>query len=227
MRVATQCLVFGFALVLAFATVGTISIAQYDNGVALRNAPEDGGPRRWQVVGELTVTDRPSIDADVIGILPDGAIVSNRGCKTIAGQTWCEIRPLRERMQGFAQAKLLRPAQGPDGVVPLGLDDSKRRARARDFDSRGKIPCAQVQGQVMGICNAATALGGGGDATVVVTFANGFARELYFVHGEFMRANATMSGVGTDLDWRLENGTYFIRVDDQRFELPESLAWTD
>ncbi|MEM7635371.1 MAG: hypothetical protein AAF299_12470, partial [Pseudomonadota bacterium] len=59
----------------------------------------------------------------------------------------------------------------------------------------------------------------------VVTFPNGFARNLYFVHGEFVRASATMSGVGTDMDWRLQNGRYFIRVDDQRYELPTTLIF--
>jgi hypothetical protein len=33
-----------------------------------------------------------------------------------------------------------------------------------------------------------------------------------------------MSGVGTDTDWSLAAGMYSIRVDDQRFELPEALV---
>jgi len=34
-----------------------------------------------------------------------------------------------------------------------------------------------------------------------------------------------MSGVGTDTEWHLSDGIYFIRVDDQRFELPEALVF--
>ena len=107
----------------------------------------------------------------------------------------------------------------------MGTDDSKRRAGKGDFDTKGEIPCAQERGQPMGRCRAAVARSGGGDATVVVTFPNGFARRLYFVHGEFVRASATMSGVGTDADWRLENELHFVRVDDQRYELPDAMVF--
>jgi len=109
----------------------------------------------------------------------------------------------------------------------MGLDDSKRRARNRDFDATGEIPCAQEQGQALGKCRVAVARSDGGDATAVVTFPNGFARGHYFVHGEFVAASATMSGVGTDTDWRLESGLHYIRVDDQRYELPDALVFGD
>jgi len=36
-----------------------------------------------------------------------------------------------------------------------------------------------------------------------------------------------MSGVGTDTEWRLEDGVYFIRVDDQRFEMSKALVFGD
>ncbi|MCV6591872.1 MAG: hypothetical protein OIF48_02895, partial [Silicimonas sp.] len=91
----------------------------------------------------------------------------------------------------------------------------------RDFDDETRIRCAQEQGQSLGHCNAFVARSGGGDATVEVRFANGFARQLYFTHGAFIRASATMSGVGTDTDWRLEGALYRIRVDDQRFEIAQ------
>ncbi len=56
-----------------------------------------------------------------------------------------------------------------------------------------------------------------------VQFANGFRRDLTFAQGMFIRGNATMSGVGTDTDWILEDGTHIIRVDDQRYLLPDAL----
>jgi hypothetical protein len=34
-----------------------------------------------------------------------------------------------------------------------------------------------------------------------------------------------MSGVGTDTDWSMAAGVFIIRVDDQRFELPEALVF--
>ncbi len=48
-----------------------------------------------------------------------------------------------------------------------------------------------------------------------------------FSDGDFLRGNATMSGVGTDTDWQLSRGLYHVRVDDQRFEIPEALVTGD
>ncbi|MEP4365087.1 MAG: hypothetical protein ABJQ53_17100 [Roseibium sp.] len=154
-----------------------------------------------------------------------GAILSNMGCAPAADKLWCKVRPLESREKGYALAEFLVPAKGPDGIIPMGVDDSKHRAVKRKFDAKGRISCAQEQGQTMGKCRVAIARGVGGDATAVVTFLNGFSRKLTFVHGEFMKANSTMSGSGTDTDWSLTDGLHSIRVDDQRYELPDSLIF--
>ncbi|KMW58007.1 hypothetical protein AIOL_002976 [Candidatus Rhodobacter oscarellae] len=144
----------------------------------------------------------------------------NHGCEATTGEAWCQVTPLHGGAKGYVLASSVSPAIGPDGVLPTGVDTSKRRAKSRDFDARSSFPCAQEQGQQMGECAGAVARGGGGDATVVATFPNGFSRLLYFTHGAFMRGNATMSGVGIDTDWSLQDGAYQIRVDDQRFAIP-------
>ena len=187
-------------------------------------APEEGGPRRWQVVarGGLDMRDAPAGDAPVLRTLAQGAILSNLGCERAGGRVWCEVRPLRSRSRGFAAAEDLRAARGPDGTVPMGTDDSLLRARAGDFDASGTIPCAQIRGQPMGECSFGVARGGGGDATVVVTFSNGFRRMLFFSHGEFISGDATMSGTGRDTDWQRDGDRHIIRVDDQRYELPDT-----
>ncbi|MEM7635930.1 MAG: hypothetical protein AAF299_15300 [Pseudomonadota bacterium] len=226
MRVAGHVVFVGAAVFLVAVTADTTLTAQINPGSELRKAPQEGGPRRWKIVGgDITLKSAPSPDADDVGAFANAAIVNNLGCMEVADQVWCKVRPFRGGTAGFARAAQLQPAQGPDGVMPMGVDDSRRRARVRDFDSKGKVACAQEHGQAMGTCLAGVARSGGGDATVVVTFPNGFARNLYFVHGEFVRASATMSGVGTDMDWRLQNRRYFIRVDDQRYELPTTLIF--
>lgn len=98
-----------------------------------------------------------------------------------------------------------------------------QRARSGDFDASDKVACAQEVGEALGTCSAGVARDGGG-AAVVVTFGNGFKRLLTFEDGAFLRGNTTMSGVGTDTDWTLEDGVYRIRVDDQRFDIPETLV---
>jgi hypothetical protein len=101
--------------------------------------------------------------------------------------------------------------------------EAGKRARAGAFDAAAEIRCAQEVGQALGTCRAEVARAGG-CAAVVVTFANGFSRTLYFEGGAFRRGNATMSGVGTDTDWRLSEEIHRIRVDDQRFEIPAALV---
>jgi len=105
--------------------------------------------------------------------------------------------------------------------------EATERARAGSFDVRGEVACAQEVGQTMGTCTAAVARVGNSAAAVVVTFPNGFARTLIFEDRIFVRGNPTMSGVGTDTDWRVSDGTHLVRVDDQRFELPEGLVFTE
>jgi len=108
----------------------------------------------------------------------------------------------------------------------LALADVKsatKRAKAGQFDATTEMQCAQEVGEALKPCDAAVARHGG-SAAVVVTFPNGFKRTLMFESGAFLRGNTTMSGVGTDTEWTLTDGTYRIRVDDQQFELPEAFV---
>ena len=112
------------------------------------------------------------------------------------------------------------------GTAGADVSTAAERAKSGEFDATGEVRCAQEVGQSLGTCGAMVARAGG-SASVVVTFPNGFSRTLTFSDREFLRGNATMSGVGTDTDWRLSDGMYHVRVDDQRFELPETLVFGD
>ncbi|MCG8692991.1 MAG: hypothetical protein MI806_17455, partial [Minwuiales bacterium] len=89
-------------------------------------APEDGGPRRWQVSARdgIEMQASPAPDARAIAKLADGAILANLGCAPAGGRVWCKVRPLRGRARGYVMADFLGPARGPDGTVPMGADDS-------------------------------------------------------------------------------------------------------
>ena len=182
---------------------------------------DKGGPRRWQITAAdgLSLRENPAADARVLATLAKGAVVSNLGCEPAGGQIWCRVQPLRKRLRGYVTAAALQPARGPDGTVPMGPDTSGKRARKGDFDATGTLRCAQIKGQPLGTCRFGVARSTGGDATVVVTFSNGFKRTLMFAHGLFIRGNTTMSGVGYDTDWRVTGDLHVVRVDDQRFEL--------
>ena len=208
------------AVLLAGPTGGT---AQSASESTLLKSPKDGGPRRWDVVQTLELRSAASHDADVIARFETGTILHNKGCTDPDGQVWCQVSVLVGNTKGFAPLADLKPAIGPDGKSPFGPDQSRNRARKRDFDATARVACAQERGQTLGTCTAGVSRSDGGDATMAVTFPNGFVRSLYFVHGQFVRASATMSGVGTDIDWQLDAGVYELRVDDQRFEFPVDL----
>lgn len=213
------------AVIVCVTTAGfsTVSNAQTEWQVESLSVPEDGGARRLEVTVKEAVLYRDSSEkSDQLAVLPQSVVLSNLGCAEVAGQVWCRVAERGRARVGYVAASHVAPATGPDGIVPMGIDDSKRRARKRDFDDTREIACAQNVGESLGRCTASVARSGGGDATVIATFSNSFTRELYFTHGEFMRGNSTMSGVGTDTEWQLESGTYAIRVDDQRFEIPQS-----
>ena len=112
------------------------------------------------------------------------------------------------------------------GIAAGDVATANQRAKSGAFDGSGNVRCAQEVGQSFGTCSANVARAD--DAvSVIVTFPNGFARRLMFLNKEFLRGNATMSGVGTDMDWRLSGGVYHVRVDDQRFEVPYALVIGD
>ncbi|WP_152449282.1 hypothetical protein [Roseivivax sp. THAF40] len=107
----------------------------------------------------------------------------------------------------------------------MSAETTAARATSGDFDAEGPIDCVQRDGLPMGRCIARVARAPGGEATIVITFENSFTRTLFFEDSAFLRANTTMSGVGTDTDWRIEEGLHNIRVDDQRFVLPDVLIF--
>lgn len=188
-------------------------------------SPQDGGVRRWQVRQGDGASFVPAPGQTGGRKMAAGAVMTQFGCTDEAGDLWCAVRPLGGTERGYMRAGELEPVAGPDGHVARGLDDSGTRAKRKRFDASGQIPCAQEQGQALGLCDVGVARSTGGDATAAVTFANGFTRYLSFAHGRFIRASATMSGAGRDTDWQVTGGVHRIRVDDQRFEIAHALLF--
>jgi hypothetical protein len=215
-------------LAIIMSVTGAAQSQQHASTIAegLFAAPVDGGLRRWQVATSrgFTLFDAPQGRELTAAHIEASSILRSFGCIESKKEIWCEVSPLHGGRRGFVLAEKLMAVTGPDGVVARGVDDSARRAKQKRYDATAKIQCAQEQGQELGICSVGVARSDGGDATVSATFRNGFSRHLFFAHGEFIRANSTMSGVGTDTEWHVENGVYVIRIDDQRYVVPESLV---
>lgn len=113
-----------------------------------------------------------------------------------------------------AEAEEAKPDPASIAPAPEEADKPKKTER---------IACAQEQGEAMGKCAYRAERDSKGRITVTAIFPNGFKRMLFFEEGKFLKASATMSGVGTDTDWRIADGLHMIRVDDQRYEIPDVL----
>jgi hypothetical protein len=107
-----------------------------------------------------------------------------------------------------------------------GFAEQKDESLA-DTDTPTSIACAQERGEPLAQCSYSIKRDETGKTTVTVVFANGFKRRLFFKDGKFVKASVTMSGVGTDTDWSLKDGRHMIRVDGQRYEVPDTLIAGD
>jgi hypothetical protein len=190
-------------------------------------APAEGGPRHWLVAARGTVNLRegPSAGAAVAARLSGGDILSNLGCQPGEGRTWCYVQPWRGGPVGYVAAELLQPATNPTGGVAVGENDSPLRAGRGAFDATGEVPCAQAAGQPTRACAFGVARAGGGDATLVVTRPDGSMRALFFVRGEFLGADASEAGGGFDAAATREADLFLIRVDAERYDVPDAVVF--
>ena len=114
-------------------------------------------------------------------------------------------------------------------AISLGASEAvaeqhdKSPAHLAEDKAPNSIPCAQETGEALGECTYRVERHKNGKTMVTVAFPNGFKRGLFFKDGKFLKGSMTMSGVGTDTDWSLKDGTHIIRVDDQRYEVPNTL----
>lgn len=187
-------------------------------------APEDGGPRHWQVTGvssALNLREAPSTSARAIASYAPGTVLDNLGCRQAGGRVWCDVQELGGGPRGYVAAEFLTPAISPDGTPAMGPDDSALRAGQGDFDATGQVPCAQWLGQPMGQCDFGVARAGGGAATVVVTRPDGRPRAIFFANGVAIGAGTSEADPGAFSAER-ESDLNLIRVGDERYEIPDA-----
>jgi len=101
------------------------------------------------------------------------------------------------------------------------------RAGAGHFNATGQIPCAQYKGQPMGQCDFGVTRAGGGTATVTVTLPDGRKRAIFFNKGKAISADTSQADGYPKISSNKESDLYFIRVGDERFEIPEVVIFGD
>jgi hypothetical protein len=218
------------ALVLLYAQVATVHAGadQFSGKSAAADvpaAPEDGGPRNWQVTGvsdALNYREQPTTASKIINTYPAGTILDNLGCLRADGRIWYDVQQLGGGPRGYVAAEFLAPAVSPDGSVATGPDNSAYRAVKSDFDATGQIPCAQYRGQPMKKCEFGVARAGGGYATVVIKKPDGRTRAICFRMGKPIGADTSETDGYSDFRATEENDLHLIRLGNERYEIPDA-----
>ena len=187
-------------------------------------APEDGGPRNWEVSRGLNLREQPSTTARIVTRYAPGTILDNLGCQLADGRVWCDVQQLGGGPRGYVSAELLKPAVSPDGSVATGPDDSALRAGQGKFDATGNVPCAQDAGQPMGQCEFGVARAGGGYATVVIKKPDGHTRAIFFRMGKPIGADTSQAEGYPEFSAAKESDLNLIRVGNERYEIPDAVV---
>lgn len=195
-------------------------------GAGIPSAPEDGGPRNWEVTGissRLNLREQPSTSSRVVTSYTPGTILNNLGCQHTEGKYWCDVQKIEGGPRGYVAAEFLKPAISPDGSASTGPDDSALRAGQGKFDATGKIPCAQYSGQPMMQCEFGVARAGGGYSTVVVNKPDGRTRAIFFRMGKPIGSDTSEADGYAELSSSKEKDLNFIRIGNERYEIPDAV----
>lgn len=187
-------------------------------------APENGGPRNWEVTQMLNLREQPSSSARILARYKPGTILDNLGCQRAQDRAWCDVQQLGGGARGYVAAAYLRPAISPDGSAAVGPDDSSLRAGQGKFDATGPLPCAFAAGQPMGQCEFGVARAGGGYATVVVKKPDGRTRAIFFSMGRPIGADVAESEGRKDFRATKQGDLHRIQVGNERYEVPDAVV---
>lgn len=201
---------------------GLMTLSRDDVAAVFAPRPEDTGLLPTHAGRDRPAGDPPYLSAfgvSDIGIFADrdtasaelareysGTVLRNLGCEG----DWCQVEAVSGAYTGWADASVLEAA------------GSALRAGQDIFDATGFVPCAKGTGAPMGQCPFGVARDGGGTATLTVIKAGGVPRVLYFADGAFTSSDTSQAGGGFDSSATKEADLFLIRVDDERYEVPEA-----
>lgn len=200
----------------------TIDLARAMPGAAQVPETHAGGERpsgdppylfAFGIVGKLDIMARPATDANVLGSVDPGTVLRNAGCADADGTRWCEVALLDGSLAGWALGEVLEAA------------GTALRAGQGAFDAAGLIPCAKGIGTPMSHCGFGVARDAGGSATVVVTRPDGLTRALFFTDGRFVSVDTSEADGGHETSAAREGDLTLIRVNDERYEVPDAVVF--
>ena len=191
----------------------------------LAAAPEQGGPRNWIAIRAVNLHEQPTASARSLARVTPGTVLDNLDCQRVQGRAWCDVQPLGGGPRGYVSVEFLQAAISPDGSVAMGPDDSALRAGQAQFDATGFLPCASAVGQPMGQCAFGVARAGGGYATVIIQKPDRRSRAIFFRMGRPIGADVSEAEGPHDFQSSKDGDLSFIRVGNERYEIPDAVVF--
>ncbi|MWD26253.1 hypothetical protein E0K89_002040 [Aquicoccus sp. SCR17] len=158
---------------------------------------------------DLPFHAEPDASSPVVATAWLGQVLRNDGCDG----DWCEVEMVDGSVRGWAERQYMEEA------------DSALRSGQDIFDATGVVPCSKGAGAPMGQCIMGVARDGDGSATVKVTRGDGLQRALFFQDGAFFSTDSSQAGGGFDTSASQEDGLFQIRIDDERYEIPDAVIF--
>lgn len=155
----------------------------------------------------LNVRRGPSTANAVLFRIRNGEVVRNHGCTSQSGSRWCKVNRISHpSVIGWASARYLVAASNPGSAqqLPGGgatqLPGSDALVPGSNFHATGTIPCASRQGGSFRNCRYGVIRHGRGNATVVITMANGTTRRIEFEGGRPVSSNSSAGIFGEHIN---------------------------
>jgi uncharacterized protein YraI len=199
--------------------------ADYSLGISL-GRPEfadglSGGPDYWRVSVDggsaLNLRSGPSTRYGTTGVLRNGNVLQNRGCRLTGGERWCTIRAVGSGVTGWVAGRYLVESAPPRRP---SVPDGGPAGNGVPFDATGFVRCAADAEQTLRQCPFGVVREGPGNAGVWIALGDGQERQILFEGG----APVATDPAGT-LRFDKVDHSFMIRIDDERFEIPDAVVY--
>ena len=181
-----------------------------------------GGPDYWMVSGlangsALNLRAGPATRYGIVSVLRNGDVLQNQGCRLTGQERWCRIRAMGSGVTGWVAGRYLIETPAPRAPAvpkngPLG--------NGTPFDATGSVACTTAPDQPIQQCFFGVIRAGPGNAGVWIALGDGNERHILFENG--VPVTTEPSGA---LRFDTVDGLYTIRIDTERYEIPEAVVY--
>ena len=192
----------------------TIGRPEYADGLS-------GGPDYWVVSGltnrgSLNLRAGPATRYDIVSVLRNGNVLQNQGCRLTGQERWCRIRATGSGVMGWVAGRYLVETAAPRAPA---VPENGPVGNGTPFDATGFVPCTTAPDQPIQKCPFGVIRSGAGNASVWIALGGGTERHILFENGV-----PVTTGPSGALRFDIVDGLYTIRVDTERYEMPEEVV---